>query len=63
MSTVNQLRTESEAAQILDLKPGTLQVWRSTKRYPLAYVKVGRLVRYRQSDLEAFLRARTVEAA
>ena len=63
MSTANQLRTESEAAKILDLKPGTLQVWRSTKRYPLAYVKVGRLVRYRQSDLEAFLRARTVEAA
>lgn len=63
MSTANQLRTEAEAAQILDLKPGTLQVWRSTKRYPLAYVKVGRLVRYRQSDLEAFLIGRTVEAA
>ncbi len=63
MSTLNQLRNEAEAAQILDLKPGTLQVWRSTKRYPLAYVKVGRLVRYRQSDLEAFLAARTVEVA
>jgi len=61
MSTNNQLRNEAEAAQILDLKPGTLQVWRSTKRYPLPYIKVGRLVRYRQSDLEAFLNGRTVE--
>lgn len=59
MATDNQLRTENEAAQILDLKPGTLQVWRSTKRYPLPYVKVGRLVRYRQRDLEAFLNLRT----
>lgn len=63
MSTDNQLRTESEAAQILDLKPGTLQVWRSTKRYPLPYVKVGRLVRYRQNDIDEFLRGRTVMAA
>lgn len=29
---------------------------------PMPYIKVGRLVRYRQSDLEAFLRGRTVEA-
>lgn len=63
MSTDNQLRNEKESAQFLGLKPGTLQVWRSTKRYPLAYVKVGRLVRYRQSDLEAFLIGRTVEMA
>lgn len=63
MAIDNQLRTEAEAAQILDLKPGTLGVWRSTKRYPLPFIKVGRLVRYRQSDLEAFLTARTQGAA
>lgn len=63
MTNDNQLRNEAEAAQILGVKTGTLQVWRSTKRYALAYVKVGRLVRYRQSDLEAFLASRTVEAA
>lgn len=32
----------------------TLATWRCTKRYPLAYVKVGRLVRYRMGDVEAF---------
>jgi len=63
MAIDNQLRTETEAARVLDIKPGTLQVWRSTKRYPLPYVKVGRLVRYRQSDLEAFLNGRLVGAA
>ncbi len=53
------LRTEDESAQYLGVKPTTLQIWRSTKRYPLPYIKVGRLVRYRQSALEAFLVSRT----
>ncbi len=50
---------ENEAAAYLGVKPTTLQIWRSTKRYPLAYIKVGRLVRYRLSDLDAFLAQRT----
>jgi excisionase family DNA binding protein len=57
--TIDPLRNETQAAGYLGVKPTTLQVWRSTKRYPLPFVKVGRLVRYRQSDLDAFLRART----
>jgi hypothetical protein len=52
--TNDPLRNEVESAQFLGIKPTTLQVWRSTKRYPLAFVKVGRLVRYRQSALGAF---------
>ncbi len=61
MSNDNQLRTEAEAAEKLGVKCGTLQVWRSTKRYALPYVKVGRLVRYRESALDKFLADRTVE--
>ncbi|WP_041388845.1 helix-turn-helix domain-containing protein [Polaromonas sp. JS666] len=53
------LRNEAESAEFLGVKPTTLQIWRCTKRYPLPYIKVGRLVRYRQSDLEAFLTSRT----
>ena len=53
------LLCEADAAKHLGVKPTTLQVWRCTKRYPLQFVKVGRLVRYRQSDLDAFLNART----
>lgn len=54
------LLSEQQAAQQLGVKPATLQIWRSTKRYALAYIKVGRLVRYRQSALQAFLASREV---
>lgn len=54
------LLSEQQAAEILGVKPSTLQVWRSTRRYALAYIKVGRLVRYRQSVLLAFLASREV---
>ena len=53
------LLTNEEAAAYLGLKPGTLDVWRSTKRYSLPYIKVGRLVRYRKSDLDRFLEEQT----
>lgn len=54
------LFTEQQAAEFLGVKPSSLQVWRSTKRYALSYIKVGRLVRYRQSALQAFLASREV---
>jgi excisionase family DNA binding protein len=61
MATQHELLlTDTEAAEYLGLKRGTLQVWRCTKRYPLAYLKIGRNIRYRQSDLDAFLQSRTV---
>ena len=56
------LLTQAQAAELLTLKPATLEVWRSTKRYALRYVKVGRFVRYRLSDVEAFIRSREVAA-
>jgi excisionase family DNA binding protein len=49
-----------EAAQYLGVSPATLATWRCRKNYPLNYVKIGALVRYRRSDLDAFLEARTV---
>ena len=52
------LLNEQEAAQILDTAPGTLSVWRSTGRYNLPFLKVGRSVRYRRADLLAWLDAR-----
>lgn len=60
--TKPRLRNTEEAADYLDLRPNTLEVWRVTGRYGLKYVKVGRLVRYREEDLDAFLTARTVGA-
>lgn len=58
-ATQDPLLSEVEAAQFLGVKPTTLQVWRCTNRYPLKFIKVGRLVRYRQSSLDAFLAQRT----
>jgi hypothetical protein len=41
------------------IKKTTLSVWRSTDRYNLKYVKVGRCVRYCMRDLRQFLASRT----
>jgi excisionase family DNA binding protein len=60
MVTQNELLTTQEAAEFLGSTVGTLEVWRSSKRYPIPYIKVGRLVRYRRSDLLAWLESRTV---
>jgi excisionase family DNA binding protein len=55
-----KLLTRKQAAAYLNVSEGTLTVWACTKRYPLAYVKVGRSVRYRQEDLDAFVERQTV---
>lgn len=56
-----ELVDEKEAARILDDSPGTLSVWRSTGRYNLPFIKIGRNVRYRRTDLLAWLDKRTRE--
>jgi excisionase family DNA binding protein len=53
------LLTRAEAAAYLGLKEQTLAVWASAGRYALPYVRCGRLVRYRRSDLDAWLARRT----
>jgi hypothetical protein len=59
-SALPDLMTEAEAAVVLDCVPGTLSVWRSTGRYDLPYVKIGRSVRYKREDVLEFIRRRTV---
>ena len=61
-ATRPKLLTEAEAADYLSVEPQTLCAWRCTRRYNLRFIKVGRLVRYRFEDLEAFLAERTVGA-
>jgi predicted DNA-binding transcriptional regulator AlpA len=56
-----ELLDEKEAARFLDNSPGTLSVWRSTGRYNLPFIKIGRNVRYRRADLIAWLEKRTRE--
>ena len=59
-ATRPKLLTEAEAADYLSVEPQTLCAWRCTRRYNLPFIKVGRLVRYRPEDVEAFLNERTV---
>ena len=56
-----ELLSSSEASIYLGITPGTLEVWRCTKRYQIPFIKVGRLVRYRKSELDNFLNRRTVD--
>jgi excisionase family DNA binding protein len=55
----DELLSEKEAAQKLCLATTTLQVWRSTGRYSLPFIKIGGKVRYRREDLQRWLEART----
>ena len=56
----NSLLTRLEAAEFLGVSPITLALWKSTKRYPLPVVMVGRLPKYRYGDLLEFIEMRTV---
>ena len=56
----DKLLNRREAAEMLGVKEGTLAIWHTTNRYPLTVIKVGRLAKYRVSDIEHFLEQRTV---
>ena len=50
---------ERDAARFVGFTTATLKAWRQTGRGP-AFVRVGRSVRYRVADLDAFLAAHRV---
>ena len=58
--TYPKLLNPPEAAEFLSVSKITLAGWRCSKRYSLPYIKIGRLVRYRQADLVAFLESHHV---
>jgi len=53
---------ERKTAEVLGVKVSTLTNWRTTGRYALPYIKVGRLVRYRVADLAAWIAQRRTGA-
>ncbi len=53
------LFTPQQTSEYLGVSHDTLSVWRCEKRYNIPYLKVGRLVKYRKSDLDAWLAGRT----
>ena len=56
--TNSKLYTSDEAAAFLGVSRETLSLWRCTKRYNLPFVKIGRLVKYKEADLLAFVESR-----
>ena len=59
VSTHSRLIAPRVASEILGVTIETLAVWRSTGRYDLPYVKVGRKVMYRLEDIQSFIEQRT----
>lgn len=51
----SELLSRREAATYLGVAEQTLAVWKCTKRYDLPYVKIGKLIKYRKSDLDQFI--------
>lgn len=51
----SELLTRRQAAAYLGVAEQTLAVWKCLGRYHLPCVKIGRIVRYRKSDLDTFV--------
>jgi len=56
---VGGLRSRQEAAAYLGISPDTLKKWTTQRRIP--FVKLGGAVRYRLSDLDAYIEAHVVK--
>ena len=52
--TGEPLRTTEQVASLLNLSTGYLVSCRSKKSLPLKFVKIGKHVFYRQSDIDAY---------
>ena len=51
----DKLLSNEEAAAYLGIKTNTLTIWRTTKRFEIPYIQIGRKIRYKKSDLDKFL--------
>ena len=52
----DKLITETQAADRFRMKPSTLRRWRWEGRGP-GFIQIGGRVRYRESEIEAFIQA------
>jgi excisionase family DNA binding protein len=53
ITSTDALLTTRQAAELLQLQESTLEQWRWQGKGPM-FVKLGRAVRYRRSDLDSF---------
>lgn len=57
---MDDLLTSQEIAELLRVSAHTIKRWRWEKTGP-PHIVIGGLIRYRRSDVEAYLRENTVE--
>jgi len=57
------LLTPTQAAKLLNIQPATLASWRLRGQPNLAYVRVGRCVRYRHTDITDFIERHVTQRA
>ena len=57
------LLTQQEAAAYLGTTVGTLNVWRHFGKNTIPFVRLGRSIRYRKSDLDEWIEAHIVTNA
>jgi len=57
--TRRKLLNEREVAELLNIKVSTLRKWRLLKR-GVAFVRVGRAIRYAAADVEQFIASQHV---
>lgn len=57
---MDKLLTSKETAKVLGISSRTLDVWRSIGRSHVPFIKVGRSVRYRMSDIENYIQQQTM---
>lgn len=57
------LMSRKDAAAYLGVAEITLAIWRSTGRYNLPVYKIGRLAKYKASDLDAFISSRMLKGS
>lgn len=55
-----RLLTEDEVAEWLGISPLTLRKWRCLRTHELPFVKIGKTIRYRESDVLRFLESHMV---
>jgi excisionase family DNA binding protein len=54
----SDLMSRKHAAAYLGVSETTLAIWKCTGRYSLPVYKIGRLAKYKKSDLDAFIATR-----
>ena len=52
-----KLINNEEAANIFNIKPNTLSIWRSKKKINLPFYKIGNLVKYDEDEVHKYLKS------